>query len=125
MHQILKNIRSLRELRGYSQEYMAESLGITQSSYARFENEPKKIDFRLIERIADICEIPMDKLIAFHDFESRDGQAVSDTQDTYRPMNVKLLEEKVRHLEEVNTVLRTQLKDKEAIIELLRKSGSK
>ena len=31
-------IRRIRQLKGYSQEYMATSLGITQNSYSKLEN---------------------------------------------------------------------------------------
>ena len=52
MHQVLKNIRILRKIKGYSQDYIAKKMGITQSSYARFENQGVKIDFNIIKKAA-------------------------------------------------------------------------
>ena len=35
---IAKNIRKYREIKGYSQEYVAHQLNINQASYAKLEN---------------------------------------------------------------------------------------
>ena len=39
MKKIGQNIRKLRELRNFTQQYMAEKLEMTQGNYARIENE--------------------------------------------------------------------------------------
>ena len=54
---ILENIRTIRELKGYSQDYMAELVGITQSSYARFERGATKTDLKLVSVIAQVFEM--------------------------------------------------------------------
>ncbi|WP_277110226.1 helix-turn-helix domain-containing protein, partial [Chryseobacterium taklimakanense] len=60
-----KNIRKLREIKGYSQEYMAHELNINQASYAKLENSSTKITVdrlfaisKLLETdVADILEL--------------------------------------------------------------------
>ena len=37
MHNIGQKVKELREKRNYTQEYMAEQLGITQGSYSKIE----------------------------------------------------------------------------------------
>jgi transcriptional regulator with XRE-family HTH domain len=51
------NIKQIRELRNYSQEYAAQELGISQSTYARIESGAiiSKID--RLQRIAEILKI--------------------------------------------------------------------
>lgn len=45
-------IRSLRMLRGYSQEAMADKLGIQQTAYSRIETNQQKLTAELLEKIA-------------------------------------------------------------------------
>lgn len=60
-----KNIRKHREIKGYSQEYMAHELNINQASYAKLENNSTKITVdrlfaisKLLETdVADILEL--------------------------------------------------------------------
>lgn len=53
---ISKNIRKYRELKGYSQEYMAHELDITQASYAKLENNSTKINVERLFTIAKVLE---------------------------------------------------------------------
>ena len=59
MKNIIENIRTLRESKGYSQEYIAELMGITQSSYARFERGATKTDLKMIALIAKTLEMSL------------------------------------------------------------------
>lgn len=54
---ISKNIRKFRELKGYSQEYMAHELDITQASYAKLENNSTKINVERLFTIAKVLEM--------------------------------------------------------------------
>lgn len=51
---VRRHIRSLREARGYSQEYMAEMLDIAQSSYANLESGKSNLT---VDRLLQVCEI--------------------------------------------------------------------
>lgn len=53
-HNVALNIRSCRESRGYSQDYMAEMLHICQSSYANIELGKTSLS---LERLMQIAEI--------------------------------------------------------------------
>lgn len=56
MNNIGFNIRKIREQKGFSQEYMANVLNISQASYARMENEETKITVERLQKIAEILE---------------------------------------------------------------------
>lgn len=56
MNKIGFNIRKIRESRGFSQEYMANVLDISQASYARLENEDTKVTVDRLYKIAEILE---------------------------------------------------------------------
>jgi transcriptional regulator with XRE-family HTH domain len=57
------NIRRFRELRDYSQDYMADKLDITQSSYGKIEREAVNLTFKRLQCIANILEIDLANLI--------------------------------------------------------------
>ncbi|MFA6060874.1 MAG: helix-turn-helix transcriptional regulator [Taibaiella sp.] len=54
MNRLLKNIRFLRQLRQYSQRYMADRLSMTQSNYARIEAGSVLITDHTLRNIATV-----------------------------------------------------------------------
>ena len=50
-------IRSLRLLRGYSQEYMATELDITQTTYSLIETDKQKLTVPMLERLAQVLGV--------------------------------------------------------------------
>ena len=50
------NIKRLRNQKGYSQEFMASRLNISQASYARIESQEIKLSVDRLQQIADILE---------------------------------------------------------------------
>lgn len=50
-------IRSLRLLRGYSQEYMATELEITQTTYSRIETDKQKLTAPMLELLAQVLGV--------------------------------------------------------------------
>ncbi|AWL78240.1 XRE family transcriptional regulator [Capnocytophaga canimorsus] len=58
----LINIRKKRIEKGISQEMMASELGISQSTYAKIENGQQKLPTRMLMRIANILDVPIDSL---------------------------------------------------------------
>ena len=59
-----QKLRLLREFRNYSQEYIAEKLGITQHAYSRIENNQTKLTAERLERLAAILNIPPLELLS-------------------------------------------------------------
>jgi transcriptional regulator with XRE-family HTH domain len=126
MHQVLQNIRALRDIKRFSQEHMADNLKITQSSYARFESGGAKVDYRLIERVAEVLDMDVESIINFHIHGFYKGKSerdeLEDQPENYRMMakDMNLLKEKIKHLEAMIDGLTHQIQDKNEIIELLK-----
>lgn len=59
-----QKLRVLREFRNYSQEYIAEKLGITQHAYSRIENNQTKLTAERLEKLAAILKIPPLELLS-------------------------------------------------------------
>jgi transcriptional regulator with XRE-family HTH domain len=56
-----EKIRTIRELRGLSQENVATLLGIAQNSYSKIETNHTKLTTDIMKKLADILDVsPMD-----------------------------------------------------------------
>ncbi len=58
-------IRMLRELLGYSQDYMSIELKISQTTYSRIENDCTKIDLNKLICITNILGVDLLSLLQF------------------------------------------------------------
>ena len=59
-----QKMRKFREFRNYSQEYVAEKLGITQNAYSRIETNQTKVTTDRLRQLAEILDIPVSDLIS-------------------------------------------------------------
>jgi len=50
-------LRHFRDKKNYSQEYMAEHLGVTQSTYSRWESGEVVPKLDMLQRTAEILEV--------------------------------------------------------------------
>jgi transcriptional regulator with XRE-family HTH domain len=58
------HIRNARILKGYSQEQMADLLGLSQSQYSRIESSGSGLDVKRIDSIARILELEVTEIVA-------------------------------------------------------------
>jgi transcriptional regulator with XRE-family HTH domain len=59
MHTLGQKIRIVRQLKGYSQEYMALQLGISQNAYSKLERGMIRLRTDRLSNIATLLEIPL------------------------------------------------------------------
>jgi transcriptional regulator with XRE-family HTH domain len=105
-------IKKVRELKNYTQEYMAQKLNVSQSTYSRYEKEDGDITISLLREISEIFGMKVDDLINFdekfifnnygtaHDKSfSVNYQAVGDKERELYEKTIALLEDKIKYLE--------------------------
>lgn len=105
-------IKKVRELKNYTQEYMAEKLNVSQSTYSRYEKDGNDLTVSQLKEISDIFDMKVDELINFDEkyiFNnygtandksfSVNYQAVSDKERELYEKTIKLLEDKIKYLE--------------------------
>ena len=63
MEKILNNIKNLRENKGYSQEYMAQMLDLSQVAYTKLEHSKTKLTVERLYKIAEILETPIEEIL--------------------------------------------------------------
>lgn len=59
------NVKNFRELRSFTQAYVASQLGISQESYSKLECGKVKIDEERLEQIAHILDVKVETLKSF------------------------------------------------------------
>lgn len=62
-----RKIKKLRELRNYSQDYMASQLGLSQSAYSNIETNDAGLNTDRLEKIANLLEITVSDIENFDD----------------------------------------------------------
>lgn len=65
MSSISENIKNLRELRNFTQDYMSQQLNMTQAGYSKIESGNTDISYSKIIEIAKVLEVTPEDLIAF------------------------------------------------------------
>ena len=60
---ISENIRLIRESQGYSQDYVAIKLEITQQAYSAIEKNPERATLSRLKEIAAILQVPIVTLL--------------------------------------------------------------
>ncbi|MBK9984483.1 MAG: helix-turn-helix transcriptional regulator [Saprospiraceae bacterium] len=114
---ISDNIRKMRELRNFTQEYMANQLGITQAGYSKIESGTTDITFSKIEEIAGILSVTPADLVAFDSqkyFNSFNNVEGSNNGSVIIDMKTddikKLYEDKISLLEKLLSKAEAELK---------------
>ncbi|MES2387833.1 MAG: helix-turn-helix transcriptional regulator [Bacteroidota bacterium] len=122
-----RKIKKIRELRDFTQEYVAYEIGMTQSSYSDIERGNTDVSFTAIEKIAGVLEVSPTALIEFDEnvvFNNapyaHQTLAYGDSHITHNGITekfeklyeekTKLLEDKIKLLEEKNAWLESQLR---------------
>jgi transcriptional regulator with XRE-family HTH domain len=60
-----EKIRKIRTIKGFSQDYVANLLNISQAAYSDIETNRSKVNFERIQEIANIFKLDVNDLIAF------------------------------------------------------------
>jgi transcriptional regulator with XRE-family HTH domain len=118
MKGIGEKIRKIRNLRGYSQEYMGARLKMSQNNYSRIELDQINITLSTLAEIAGVLEIGIQEIMSFNEtnlFRSPLLGEAADTKPGYTPAQgpiVNLLQEEIVSLRE----------DKRRLMSLLEKN---
>lgn len=68
MNRIIGNkIRSIRNIRSYSQEYVASKLGISQNAYSKIERGETAITDRKLNMIAEVFDVTKEEILNYND----------------------------------------------------------
>ena len=75
-----QRLRSTRMKRKYTQQYMADSLGISLNGYQKYEQSERSPSLDCLVQIADLLSVPTDFLLCRDDFLKSLGVSVDEYQ---------------------------------------------
>jgi transcriptional regulator with XRE-family HTH domain len=109
---IAQNIRKIRDIRGFSQEFVAEKLDLSQSAYSKIEQGKTLLTEELKEKIAATLEVSKKLLESYNDnmifnYCNQSGNVGDNNTYNYNP------------LEKLETVYSQLIAEKDARIKLL------
>src|SRR5690606_20040247 len=117
MKTIEEKIRNVRELKNFTQEYMAEKLGITQAGYSKIESGATKLSYSKLAEISKILSIEVEELLAFdsqkyfNSFNNVKGSNNGSVTIQVEDGDIKTLyEDKIRLLEKLLDMTEKELK---------------
>jgi transcriptional regulator with XRE-family HTH domain len=96
-----KRIRSIREQLGYSQQRLAELLGISRVTVSQMEAGRRKVSASDLKRLSDILETPADYLLNPEKEPEVVIQRVRENEGPVQPMRISVPQEKVDKFKEV------------------------
>ena len=106
-----KRIRKIREIKGYSQENIAEELKMSITGYGKIERNEVSVNFDKLNKIGQALGVKVEDIIgfdenvAFNNFNSTIDKQIGrylmpeEMKDLYDE-NIRLLKEKITYLEE-------------------------
>lgn len=93
MNNISNKIKLRREQLNFSQEYIAEHLGISQPAYVKIEKGVTKLDFERLLKISEILEIDINELLEkqyiVNNFKNSDSSTAIGMVDNLHQENQK------------------------------------
>lgn len=122
-------IRTIRELRGFSQETLASMIGIEQNTFSRIETNQTKLSTEMLEKIAKALGVsPMDIISSeptVVNFASNQGtQGIGHVEHLYtfqREWVEKIMTSKDDEIASLKKIIEGLLKDKEQMQQLFDK----
>ena len=116
-------IKSLRIEKGYSTDFVADKLGISEQTYRKYESDKNSPDLNALEKIAQtLGKNFLDLLpenILFNNNEQKGGLAVTQNLGTINNLSEKLIDQYEKRINEKDDIIK---KLKETITEQKTKS---
>ena len=110
-------VKRIRELKNYSQKYLADRMDISQAAYSKLESGETKISDEKLSQIAEILEVKpedireFDSQKYFNSFNNvtgdKNGSFIIEIEDT--ELIKKLYEDKITLLEELMSQQKKEL----------------
>lgn len=130
---IREKIKLLRQSRHWSQEYLAEKLGMSANSYGELERGKTKITFEKLEILAQLFDTPIAELcdedatnifIAHnHGIQSQQNNLCSSDENVKTQHKLEKAQMMIEKLETIVHAQQNEITYLKEIIELMKKSS--
>ncbi len=106
-----KKVRKIRELKGFTQEYLADQLGMSQRAYSKLERDEVKMSWDKIVAISKTLEVRPEDLVTFNEetifnFNSQSGGQSGKIENLIIQIPEKLIEQYESRISELQEEVR-------------------
>ena len=109
-----QKLEMIRKIKGFSQEYVAEKLHVSQNLYSKIERGEKKVTLNELEKICKILEITLYQLQNFDPFQEY-KELIEEASIPWMYKILNSLEKAVRLYEDLLQEKNARIKDLEYI----------
>ena len=99
-----KNIKTIRELRNFTQSYMADCLNMSVSGYGKIERDETDVTLSRLCEISEILDVCVENILTFN----KDKVFQNDGETEHYQQMLTSLSSKVAQLEKELTTLRNR-----------------
>ncbi|MBR5354551.1 MAG: helix-turn-helix transcriptional regulator [Alphaproteobacteria bacterium] len=101
MIEIQRNIEEIRKKKGIKQATIADVLGVGQSAYSNYISRNSDIKFSLLEKIAEILQVPVIDIITYPEVYvkgQKKCEGCEERDKTIQNLNkyIEILEKKIK-----------------------------
>ena len=114
-------IRKFRTEKGYTQEFMANQLGISQNAYHKIESGQTQVKAQTLEQIADVLEVDRTKLLNGEGGKYKVRQSNHDQATGINIHEQESFEEERKVWQALEKSLRETIESQKQLIEMLQK----
>ncbi|WP_445710305.1 helix-turn-helix domain-containing protein [Flavobacterium sp.] len=119
MENVIEKIKDIRKEKGYSHEYMAHMLDISQVAYSKIEKQETKLSVERLFKIAEILETPLEKILEINP-NTIYNQNLKDYSVGHQEVQ-NLYQENKEQTAKIIELYESRLKDKDILIAQLQK----
>ena len=120
---IERRLEKIRKLQGFSQEYVASKLKISQNSYSRIERGETKVTLKKLTEICKVLEIDIKTLQNFDPFQEF-KELIEEASVPWIRKVLDSLEKGTKLYEDLLQEKNARIKDLEFINSILKKKNS-
>ena len=117
MKEVLENLKRIRKQKGYSHEYIAQELDISQAAYSKLEKNETKLTVDRLFRLAEILETAITDLLGVNT-NIEYNQSILDSPISHHGAQ-NLHKENKAQTHKIIELYEARLKDKDQLIERL------
>jgi transcriptional regulator with XRE-family HTH domain len=99
------NIRSIRLFRGYSQEYVAKAIGISQNTYSRIERDEVPISEKRLIALSEVFELTVEDIREFDERTFKHEFVINEKNKAYFKAEQALIQD----MRKQNALFRTEI----------------
>uniref|UniRef100_UPI00404B090B helix-turn-helix domain-containing protein n=1 Tax=Gelidibacter sp. TaxID=2018083 RepID=UPI00404B090B len=115
MEAVIENIKRIRKQKGYSHEYVAHELDLSQVAYSKLEKNETKLTVERLYKLAEILEVEVAELLDIK-YSNQFNQTTKDNSTGYLQQIDNFYQENKEQNQKIIELYEARLQDKEKII---------